>query len=291
MISYLELSDIKQNFESDKNSTQFFFPPKGKQPVISEPYRISSYALGLYHEGTIELIANLNAYPITGKNLIFLPSKVIREWQFTNVNVINSALFFERSFMVEQLGNTSFDKKIQFIQEDTIIHLKLSDANYKGLAIIFENLYQKSKQTSKHRPTLIAHELMTLLLQVDELFLETYNTTDVHDLGRNQELSKEFKRLLSKHILEQRSVSFYAEKLGINPKHLSQVLKQETGHSAIALITQKTILEAKVLLQDASMSIAQIGYALSFKNPSQFGKYFKSKTGMTPKDYRKKLLF
>lgn len=290
MISYLELSDIKQNFESDKNTTPFFFPPKGKQPLISEPYRISSYALGLYHEGTVELVADLNAYPITAKNVIFLPSKVIREWKFKNGNVINSTLFFERSFMVEQLGNTSFDKKIQIIQEDTIIHLKLSDPNYEGLAKIFENLYQKSKRTSKHRPTLIAHELMTLLLQVDELFLETVNAKDVHDHGRNQELTKEFKRLLSKHILKQRNVSFYAEKMSVNPKHLSQVLKQETGHSAITLITQKTILEAKVLLQDGSMSIAQIGYALSFKNPSQFGKYFKSKTGITPKDYRKKLL-
>lgn len=290
MISYLELSDIKQNFDSEKNTLQFFFPPKGKQPLISEPYRISSYALGLYHEGTIELIADLNSYHITGKNLIFLPSKVIREWVFTKESVINSALFFEREFMAEQLGNSSFDKKIQFMQEDTVIHLNLSNSNYEELSKSFESVLLKSKQPSKHKQKIIAHELITLLLQVDELFLGASNSINTNNIGRNQELTKKFKKLLSQYVLEQRNVSFYAEKLGINPKHLSQTLKQETGHSAIALISKKTILEAKVLLQDVSMSIAQVGYALSFKNPSQFGKYFKSKTSITPNEYRKKLL-
>ncbi|MFS4415757.1 helix-turn-helix domain-containing protein [Maribacter sp. 2307ULW6-5] len=289
MISYLELADIKQNFDSDKNTSQFFFPPKGKQPFISEPYRISSYALGLYHEGAIELIADLNSYHITDKNLIFLPSKVIREWMFTKECVINSALFFEREFMMEQLGNTSFDKKVRFMQEDTVVHLSLSNSNYEELSKIFENVLQKSKQPSKHKQTIIAHELMTLLLQVDELFLDTNNSLHTNNFGRNQELTKAFKKLLSQYILEQRNVGFYAEKLGVNPKHLSQTLKQETGHSATAIISKRTILEAKVLLQDVSMSVAQVGYALSFKNPSQFGKYFKSKTGVTPNEYRKNL--
>ncbi|MHA7129614.1 helix-turn-helix domain-containing protein [Algoriphagus namhaensis] len=290
MISYLELSDIKQNFESDKNTTPFFFPPKGKQPHISEPYRISSYALGLYHRGSIELIADLESFQITEKTLIFLPSQVIREWVFTPEEAINSALFFEKDFMVEQLGNVSFDKKIHFMQADRVIHLNLSNSEYNQLCGLFQNLHHTSTRSSRHRQLRIAHALMSMLLEVDEMFLERAVSGADKGLSRNEELTREFKTLLATHVLEQRNVSFYSEKLAVNPKHLTQILKQETGHSAIALIAQKTILEAKVLLQNASMSVAEVGYALSFKNPSQFGKYFKAKTGSTPNDYRKKVL-
>jgi AraC-like DNA-binding protein len=48
-------------------------------------------------------------------------------------------------------------------------------------------------------------------------------------------------------------------------------------------------MEAKTLIQFTEMDIAQIAYQLNFSDPTNFGKFFKKQTGMTPLGYRKQI--
>ena len=91
---------------------------------------------------------------------------------------------------------------------------------------------------------------------------------------------------MQKHFKEQRFLDFYAEKLEISPKHLSRTMKKETGFSAVEWIERYVILEAKVLLKSTNLNIQQISDELNFPSQSFFGKYFKKKVGMSPKEFR-----
>ena len=82
---------------------------------------------------------------------------------------------------------------------------------------------------------------------------------------------------------------FYADRLCITAKHLSQVVKNITGKTALAIIDEYVITEAKALLLSTTMSIQQISDKLNFPSQSVFGKYFKRCTSMTPKECRMKL--
>lgn len=83
------------------------------------------------------------------------------------------------------------------------------------------------------------------------------------------------------------TVNFMAEKLNISPRYLSDVLKQETGKTAIELIHLSLISEAKNLLRLGEKSVSEIAYELGFENASYFSRLFKKQAGMTPKEFKK----
>lgn len=59
-----------------------------------------------------------------------------------------------------------------------------------------------------------------------------------------------------------------------------------TGKSAQDLLMDMLSLEAKVLLAQTELSVGNIAYKLSEKTPSDFSRFFKTKTGLTPKQYK-----
>ncbi|MEO8236500.1 MAG: helix-turn-helix domain-containing protein [Flavobacterium sp.] len=78
----------------------------------------------------------------------------------------------------------------------------------------------------------------------------------------------------------------YAKSLAVHVNHLNRSVKEITGKSTTAHITERIISEAKALLQHTDWSIADIGYSLGFEYPSYFNNYFKRLTGTIPKSLR-----
>ncbi|MDE6083715.1 MAG: helix-turn-helix domain-containing protein [Muribaculaceae bacterium] len=99
-------------------------------------------------------------------------------------------------------------------------------------------------------------------------------------------LSDRFLLLVQKYYKKERFLKFYADKLQVSTKYLSKTVKQQTGVSAAELITRHVILEAKVLLKSSNLNVQQISVLLNFQSQSLFGKYFKTATGISPKDFR-----
>lgn len=99
-------------------------------------------------------------------------------------------------------------------------------------------------------------------------------------------LSDRFLTLVRENFKQERFLDFYADALNITPKHLSRTIKNQTGVSAVEWIDRFVILEAKVLLKSSRLNIQQISDKLNFPSQSFFGKYFKKKTGLSPKEFR-----
>ena len=68
--------------------------------------------------------------------------------------------------------------------------------------------------------------------------------------------------------------------------YLSDLLKKETGYTAKDHINNFVIEKAKTLLLGNNDSVSGIAYTLGFNYPHYFSRLFKSKTGMTPQEYR-----
>ena len=83
------------------------------------------------------------------------------------------------------------------------------------------------------------------------------------------------------------SVKYCAEELNKSSHYLSDMLRKATGKSAQEHIYNFLINKAKTKLLSSSESVSQIAYELGFEYPQHFSKLFKSKTGISPAEYRK----
>ncbi|UFH57835.1 AraC family transcriptional regulator [Spirosoma sp. KNUC1025] len=81
-----------------------------------------------------------------------------------------------------------------------------------------------------------------------------------------------------------------ATQLNVSPRYLSDLLKQETGKTAIELIHISLIGEAKNQLKQNELSISQIAFTLGFDNPSYFSRLFKKEVGLSPLGFKKQLV-
>jgi AraC family transcriptional activator of pobA len=84
------------------------------------------------------------------------------------------------------------------------------------------------------------------------------------------------------------TVTFMAEGLNTSPRYLSDLLKQETGRTAIELIHIFLVSEAKNLLMGSDHTVAETAYVLGFENPPYFSRLFKKEVGISPNEYKKR---
>ena len=83
------------------------------------------------------------------------------------------------------------------------------------------------------------------------------------------------------------TVKYCADNLYLTPNYLSDLLKKETGMNTQEHIHNYIIEESKNILLNSNHSIGEISNELGFEYPHYFSKLFKTKTGMTPIEYRK----
>jgi AraC-like DNA-binding protein len=77
-----------------------------------------------------------------------------------------------------------------------------------------------------------------------------------------------------------------ASELTLSSRYLSDLLKQETGKTALEHIHIFLIDEAKNILMSTDNTIAETAYQLGFENPPYFSRLFKKEVGLTPIEYK-----
>ncbi|WBV52885.1 helix-turn-helix domain-containing protein [Chryseobacterium gambrini] len=82
------------------------------------------------------------------------------------------------------------------------------------------------------------------------------------------------------------TVGQLAQQLFVSPRYLSDLLKQETGKTAMELIHIFLISKAKNLLRLKEKCITEISFQLDFENTFYFTKLFKKQTGMKPMEFK-----
>ena len=113
------------------------------------------------------------------------------------------------------------------------------------------------------------------------------DTTSQSNLGKkDRSITNQFFQFVDKEYKENRKVDHYAELIGITPKRLAHVIKKTTGKYPSEWLENYAVLESKKLLRSTDESIQNISYDLNFATPSHFVKFFKARTGMTPKEFR-----
>lgn len=99
-------------------------------------------------------------------------------------------------------------------------------------------------------------------------------------------ITKEYTRLLSSHIEKEHHISFYAGQLNISANHLNKSVRAVTGRTAMALLTEMRLMEAKRRLASTDLPVNEIAFQLGFEDPSYFSRFFRKATGVSPVKFR-----
>ena len=135
-----------------------------------------------------------------------------------------------------------------------------------------------------YRLQVVQHVIMAMFYSSEKI--RQTSTKEVYRSNADV-LSKKFLELAKENFRKERQLQFYADALCITPRYLSRVVKECTGSSAADWIERCVVLEARALLKSTNMTIQQISDVLNFPSQTFFGKYFKRRVGMSPKEYRR----
>lgn len=100
-------------------------------------------------------------------------------------------------------------------------------------------------------------------------------------------LLRRFLNEVGLHFMEERSISWYADRLCVSPKYFAQVIYKESGKYAKDWIRDYVIREAKKMLKSGNYTVQEVSDALHFSNPSFFGSYFRKAVGISPREFIK----
>ena len=95
-----------------------------------------------------------------------------------------------------------------------------------------------------------------------------------------------FQHLLKVDILKNNQVQYYADKMGVSTKKINRITQAIIGKSAKDYINELLVLEIKRFLINTNLSVKEIAYKTGFEIPTNFVKFFRKNTGVTPRTFR-----
>ncbi|SEA75261.1 helix-turn-helix domain-containing protein [Pedobacter hartonius] len=190
-------------------------------------------------------------------------------------------LSFKRDFLEEEDKEFYLDIFKIFNIQGEFSCLPLSADNAAELRKIYLLLEEEySAQPDSY--VILKALLKVFLLKLIRIKEHVFTAQDV-----NQKRVYEFMILLEGNYQQERNADFYADVLGISSKRLNQILKEKLDKTAMQLIHDRIILEAKRKIIHSENTLKEIAYDLGFSDRPYFSRFFKKQTGSSPEDFQK----
>lgn len=248
------------------------------------PHRKSLYDIIFVTNGSVKRTKALNEYTIKKNQIFFLPAYQITSMSGMFQNAKGFFCHFDAAF-INELAN-SLDKLSEFnfltFNANPVYTISKTDINF--ITSIFERLLLEYKKDDACNLKYIYSILLCL-------FYSLQTNANYQIVGQDSAaniITQNFNKLLLENISNEQGLLFYANNLSITVDYLNKCVKKVYGKTAKQYLDEMFLLEAKVLLKQSNLPIAQIANQFGKHNASDFSRFFKQKTGMTPLDYRKK---
>ncbi len=283
LIPYIEYTRIEA---ADRNAAQWYHLSHLSNACAKEDaHRTSAYAICLLSEGELQLESDLFIHAAKAPAIFTIAPSAIRKFTDMGTNYDAKILFFRKEIFLEGLTDVNYLDKFDFFEKTGQQVVRLNSAQFQQFQSYFDLIHKKSIENAPNTSAIIRSLIYIILNEIDGVHQnQVQDESPAVDKGIH--ILSRFKALLSEHFIEERRVSFYADKMHLTPKYFSTVIKEVSGKTAGAWINEMLVLESKVRLQSKAQTIAQIADDLGFSDPSHFGKFFKKHVGISPMDYR-----
>lgn len=173
----------------------------------------------------------------------------------------------------------------QLLEQPLRIPFDQQDVLFKQLVQTFNNISHEIR-CAQHSQNQMLNCLVKMLLITISRQLENHPQSGQESNNARKQLVNKFKQLLEENYQQHLSVQQYAKALNTSTSSLNRLCSEITGVSAKEIIQNRLLIEIKRRLIYTRLPLDSIAYALGYKDPSYFSRFFKKREGMSPGLYR-----
>lgn len=251
---------------------------------VKYPVKLDAVVCIICMQGIIRGSLNLKKFASEAPCIFISVSGQILQHDNFSENFRGSAIILLKGFW----DGFTLDNSLSFalsssIRDNPTIRLNAEELN--SMTEYFHLLQKTIRKTeNQNRPEAVKYLTLAFFHGFGYQF---HQIPDDTNKSKQDKLVEKFLTLVKENYKKHRDVEFYADKLCLTPKYLSKVVKKNSNKTAADWIEDHVILEAKALLKSTDKTIYKLSEELNFPTQSFFGKYFKRRTGLSPREYRK----
>ncbi|TGD45230.1 AraC family transcriptional regulator [Pseudotabrizicola sediminis] len=222
-------------------------------------------------QGRITIAGVTRGY--TAHNAVFIPPGVMHGFE-VGPQVFGTAVFFGRDSGV--------------ILPETAQHLRIREVHaQQEINVILDSLQREIDSDIPAHDRATLHYLGLLGVWLERQAVKAAPDTPKPDAARR--LVARYTTLLERDFRTGAGVGEFAAALGVTPTHLTRCCRIACGRSAIEVLQDRRIFEARRMLAETRMPVARIGEALGFTSPAYFTRSFQHLTGRSPTAFRREV--
>lgn len=250
------------------------------------PHQLKFYNFIFFTEGLGRHFIDFNWYPIQQNSLVYLTKDQVNAFEFSD-SLKGYCIIFTEEYFVECFSNLSNNFVFRLFNPELFSPILQIPINSD-----FENYFnllkkEYSNNQSFNQKTIVDSLFAILISKAESL---KHNQTFYIKNSSKITVFHKFTSLIEKNLSKSRSANFYANELALSYKHLNSICKELVYKTAKNVIDDHVILQAKRNLINSTIKSSELAYKLGFEEPTNFTKYFKKHTGLTPNSFLKSLL-
>ena len=263
---------------------------KRKSQKGIEALRFNFYGIFLKQNKDCILKYGRKYYDFQEGTLVFVgPDQIVQIENGDDYIPSGHALLFHPDLLLRtNLG--SIISKYSFFSYELSEALHLSQRERQIVIDCMEKIrFELERDIDKHSKELIVSNIELFLRYCSRFYDRQFITRDV----ANNSVVHQFEKSLHNYLYSGKAselgcptVSYFAQEQFLSANYFGDLIKKETGKSALEFIQTKLIEVAKERIFDPTKSVSEIAYELGFKHPQHFSRLFKNKVGYSPNEYR-----
>jgi len=252
----------------------YYDPPNMRlksDPVMVDFYRIS-FKTNFVDKTTP------NAKPV---NAVFFNSpEMIGGW---DIEPTYKGMYVQLSKKIIAENRFLFKNYLDYGRHEPLL---LTESEITEITTLFELMIKYYGKEKQNFVVLLSY--VNVLISLVEAFYKSQFSTNTKEINRIvTDFQQGIKDYYNQPVSQLPNVQYFADKLGLTPNYLGDIVKHFTNKSALENIHDFVITKAKELLaDDKKLNATEVAYELGFEYPNYFSKFFKKQVNLTPKEYR-----
>lgn len=248
------------------------------------PHRIQYYSILFILQGSGYHYIDFKRYSYQPGSIIFISREQVHRFER---NTEREAYFlnFTKEFLeMSSLGSSLMQRLSLYNYHLYPPTIQLREEQMR----IFTELVVNLKKEYDAPDDAFTEELLQSALKMFLIMAERIRQLKRRDqkMSKSQRNFLQFQQLLQQHLPFERKVQYYADAMSISTKKLNRLTREIMQQAAKNYINEMAVIEMKRLLMNTSLSIKEIAFKTGFEEPTNFVKYFKKISGLTPIAFR-----
>jgi AraC family transcriptional activator of pobA len=249
--------------------------------VGGEPHVLAFYEIFLVTWGQGTLRLDGRTHRLSPGSVFFTSPGQPRQWSAQGIDGL--CLFFTAEFVEEFFRDPLFLFSLPFFNRaDVSTHLRLRPDDALALTERLGAMKREIRKLRSDSPHALRAALYDTLVQISRKFVKKRGNAPA-----SNPTAIRLRRLIERDFAEQHRPAHYARALGVTVGHLNQLARLHLGRGSGAAIRERLSLEARRQLAHTDLTAAEVAFALGFKDPAYFSRFFRRATSVSPTEYRR----